>query len=57
MFDKHDKKVLVVDDQYGIRILLYEVLGKEGYKTFQAANGKMALEIVEKSRQIWSFST
>ncbi|UED75472.1 response regulator [Brevibacillus sp. DP1.3A] len=48
MFDKQDKKVLVVDDQYGIRILLYEVLGKEGYKTFQAANGKMALEIVEK---------
>jgi len=48
MLDKQDKKVLVVDDQYGIRILLYEVLGKEGYKTFQAANGKMALEIVEK---------
>lgn len=42
------KKVLVVDDQYGIRVLLYEVFGKEGYETFQAANGKQALEIVVK---------
>lgn len=40
------KKVLVVDDQYGIRVLLYEVFGKEGYNTFQAANGKQALDIV-----------
>ncbi len=41
-------KVLIVDDQYGIRVLLYEVFGKEGYETFQAANGKEALEIVTK---------
>jgi two-component system, response regulator, stage 0 sporulation protein F len=41
-------KVLIVDDQYGIRVLLYEVFGKEGYQTFQAANGKQALEIVKK---------
>ena len=41
-----DNKVLIVDDQYGIRVLLYEVFGKEGYQTFQAANGKQALEIV-----------
>ncbi|WCK54375.1 response regulator [Aneurinibacillus sp. Ricciae_BoGa-3] len=40
------KKVLVVDDQYGIRVLLFEVFGKEGYQTFQAANGKQALDIV-----------
>ncbi|WP_126428928.1 response regulator [Brevibacillus marinus] len=45
---QQQKKILVVDDQYGIRILLYEVLGKEGYSTFQAANGKQALEIVQK---------
>ncbi|GBF12532.1 response regulator [Tepidibacillus infernus] len=43
-----DKKILIVDDQYGIRVLLYEVFGKEGYQTFQAANGKAALEIVQK---------
>lgn len=41
-----DKKVLIVDDQNGIRILLMEVFGSEGYTTFQAANGKSALEIV-----------
>ncbi|WDM22231.1 response regulator [Paenibacillus polymyxa] len=44
------KKVLIVDDQNGIRILLMEVFRSEGYETFQAANGKIALEIVEKER-------
>lgn len=39
-------KVLIVDDQFGIRILLNEVLHKEGYDTFQAANGVQALDIV-----------
>lgn len=43
-----DKKLLIVDDQYGIRVLLYEVFGKEGYQTLQAANGKQALDIVKK---------
>jgi two-component system, response regulator, stage 0 sporulation protein F len=42
------EKILIVDDQYGIRILLNEVFQKEGYQTFQAANGVQALEIVEK---------
>ncbi|AWB42886.1 two-component system response regulator [Paenibacillus sp. CAA11] len=42
------KKVLIVDDQNGIRILLMEVFSSEGYQTFQAANGKLALEIVQK---------
>jgi len=41
-----DQKVLIVVDQYGIRVLLFEVFGKEGYQTFQAANGKQALDIV-----------
>lgn len=41
------KKVLIVDDQNGIRVLLMEVFGNEGYSTFQAANGKLALEIVK----------
>ncbi|CAM4484968.1 sporulation initiation phosphotransferase F [Paenibacillus sp. oral taxon 786 str. D14] len=45
-FSVEEKKVLIVDDQNGIRILLMEVFSSEGYKTFQAANGKMALEIV-----------
>ncbi|EIJ80285.1 two-component response regulator [Bacillus methanolicus PB1] len=41
-------KVLIVDDQFGIRILLNEVLQKEGYDTYQAANGVHAIEIVTK---------
>ena len=40
------EKILVVDDQFGIRILLNEVLQKEGYDTYQAANGLQALEIL-----------
>lgn len=43
------EKILIVDDQYGIRILLNEVFQKEGYNTYQAANGVQALEIVEKN--------
>ncbi|WP_141395239.1 MULTISPECIES: response regulator [Bacillus] len=42
------RKLLIVDDQFGIRILLNEVFSKEGYQTFQAANGYQALDIVEK---------
>ncbi len=41
------EKILIVDDQFGIRILLNEVLQKEGYRTYQAANGIQALEIVK----------
>ncbi|MFF2484214.1 response regulator [Paenibacillus sp. NPDC058071] len=41
------KKVLIVDDQNGIRVLLMEVFSSEGYDTFQASNGKLALEIVK----------
>ncbi|SIS72955.1 response regulator [Alicyclobacillus vulcanalis] len=43
-------KVLVVDDQFGIRVLLHEVLQREGYEVFQAANGPSALQIVERER-------
>lgn len=43
-----NKKILIVDDQYGIRVLLDEVFRKEGYTTLQAANGKQALELTEQ---------
>jgi two-component system, response regulator, stage 0 sporulation protein F len=43
-------KILIVDDQYGIRILLNEVFQREGYTTYQAANGMQALEIARKHR-------
>ncbi len=42
------EKVLIVDDQFGIRILLNEVLQKEGYQTLQAANGPQALALAEE---------
>ena len=44
------KQLLIVDDQFGIRILLNEVFQKEGYKIFQASNGKQALDIVKMRR-------
>jgi two-component system response regulator (stage 0 sporulation protein F) len=47
-FALEKKKVLIVDDQNGIRILLMEVFSSEGYDTFQASNGKLALEIVKR---------
>ncbi|PTM56787.1 two-component system response regulator (stage 0 sporulation protein F) [Desmospora activa DSM 45169] len=42
-----DKKLLIVDDQYGIRVLLKEVFSREGLEVLQAANGKVALEIIQ----------
>ena len=39
-------KVLVVDDQYGIRALLKEVLSRDGYQVYLAASGDDALSIV-----------
>jgi two-component system response regulator (stage 0 sporulation protein F) len=44
------KKILIVDDQFGIRVLLQEVLQKEGYAVFQAANGPAALDLAEQER-------
>lgn len=42
------KKLLIVDDQLGIRVLLSELFSEEGYQTFQASNGKKALAIVKE---------
>lgn len=44
------QKLLIVDDQNGIRVLLMEVFSSEGYDTFQASNGKLALDIVRKDK-------
>ena len=41
------KKLLIVDDQFGIRVLLNEVFEKDGYETMQASNGKQALKLVK----------
>lgn len=42
-----EPKILIVDDQIGIRMLLTEVFKREGYKTYAAENGFKALEIVK----------
>ncbi|SDO53901.1 response regulator [Alkalicoccus daliensis] len=41
------EKLLVVDDQFGIRVLLTEVFTQDGYTTFDAANGQKALDLLE----------
>lgn len=43
-------KVLIVDDQYGIRMLLNEVFQQEEIETFQAANGIQAIECVQNEK-------
>src|SRR5690606_24359296 len=44
------RKLLIVDDQNGIRVLLHEVFSSEGYETFQASNGRIALDIVKNDQ-------
>ncbi|MGG1554353.1 response regulator [Paenibacillus ferrarius] len=39
------KKILIVDDQNGIRILLYEIFKNEGFHAFMAVDGRDALAI------------
>ena len=42
------KKILVADDEMSIRLLYSEELKEEGYEVYQAANGREAVEIVDK---------
>ncbi|MBB5150005.1 MULTISPECIES: response regulator [Ureibacillus] len=44
------KKILIVDDQRGIRMLLDEIFKREGVKTYLASNGPEALQLIENSR-------
>ncbi|MDA8442323.1 MAG: response regulator [Peptococcaceae bacterium] len=43
------EKILVVDDQMGVRRLLYEAFKEEGYEVEMAASGLEAIETVKKS--------
>lgn len=38
------KRILIVDDEVGIRLLLEDLLGSEGYEIHTAQSGKEALE-------------
>ncbi|KHE67796.1 response regulator [Halobacillus sp. BBL2006] len=42
-------KILIVDDQAGIRLLLEEILKGEGYHTVSAKTGKQAIDIVDET--------
>lgn len=42
------KKILIVDDQEGIRLLLDEVFKSEQYEPYLAANGIEALKLVKE---------
>ena len=42
------KKILVADDEMSIRLLYSEELKEEGYEVYLAANGKEALDIVDR---------
>ena len=41
------KSVLVVDDEVMNRDLIGKILGKEGFRVIEAANGKEAMELLE----------
>ena len=43
------QKILVVDDEQNMRIALYEALSRNGYDVSVAENGRMALDMVEKT--------
>ena len=45
-----DKKILVVDDEEGIRRVLYMSLSESGYRVLTAATGGEALEIIRNER-------
>lgn len=45
-----NKKILIVDDQRGIRFLLEEIIRSEGYQVKSCENGIQALEEVEQDQ-------
>ncbi len=44
----NEKKVLVIDDDIDVRILVKKVLSNAGYQVFLAESGKEGMEILEK---------
>ncbi|HSK41532.1 MAG TPA: response regulator [Arenibaculum sp.] len=44
------KTILIIEDEFGIALLLATVLEDEGYRVFMAANGRQGLERLEECR-------
>ena len=47
----NSKRVLVVDDALSVRIVIKKALEQEGHKVLEAANGKDAIDLLQKSTQ------
>lgn len=45
-----EKRILVTDDQEGIRRLLVEILKPQGYNVFECADGLQALEFLKENK-------
>ncbi len=51
-------RILIVDDEKRMRHILQVILEKEGFKTEQAENGKVALAMLQEKRNSrWSLPT
>ena len=44
------KKILIVDDQQGIRALLNEIFQREGFETVQSGNGLQAVQLIQEQQ-------
>ncbi len=44
------KKILIVDDEKNIRLLLKEELSDEGYEVIAAENGEIALQMIDNEK-------
>lgn len=47
--------VLVIDDEFEIRIVLERVISKEGYQVLSAKDSDSALEIIRNQKWMWLF--
>jgi len=43
------KKILIVDDEEDMHLIMAEILGKSGYKIFSARNGAEGLDVARKT--------
>ncbi len=43
------RKILVVDDDFAVRLLLERIIQKGGYEVFVATNGKTAQDLVQQN--------
>lgn len=46
------RSILIVDDDYGIRLSLKEIFEDEGYRVLLACNGREALDVLRKSPNV-----